>query len=94
MRGGSRNPYQTHDELYGFMERELAFKLMASHALVDEGYFKWLREDPEAAAEQLHIRLTGEDLEYLKGVVEWDEIEKVAGLVRESLHFELVTNSW
>jgi len=94
VRPGNENPYQTHDEPYGFMERELAFKLMASHALVDEAYFRWLREDPVAAADQLHIRLTDEDVKYLKGIVDWDSIEKVAFSVRESLHLDMVTNSW
>lgn len=81
-------------EPYGFMERELAFKLLASHAMVDEEFFRWLRSDPENAAAQLHIRLTERDVEYLTNTVQWDEIEKVAYQVRESLHLEQVTNSW
>jgi hypothetical protein len=79
---------------YGFMERELAFKLLASHALVDAEYFEWLRTDPEAAAAQLHIRLTANDLEYLRDVVEWDGIQSFADGIRERLHLDQVTNSW
>ena len=82
------------DEPYGFMEREVAFKLLASHAMVDPEYFQWLREDPEAAAAQLHIRLTEKDLEYLRNEVEWERLQKFEWEVRESLHLELVTNSW
>jgi hypothetical protein len=79
---------------YGFTERELAFKLLASHALVDEEFFQWLRSDPENAAAQLHIRLTERDVEYLTNVVEWDQIEEVSHGVRERLHLDQVTNSW
>lgn len=81
-------------EPYGFMERELIFKLLASHALVDAPFFDELRRDPESAAAQLHIRLTEEDIDYLKNSVEWDAINRSADDIRESLHLELVTNSW
>lgn len=81
-------------EPYGFMERELAFKLLASHALVDEEFFYQLRDDPESAAAQLHIRLTDADVDYIKNQVEWARIEETAGSIRESLHLDLVTNSW
>ena len=79
---------------YGFMERELAFKLLASHALVDAEFFDWLRKDPEAAAGQLHIRLTEQDVQYLREVVEWEGISFVADDIRARLHLDQVTNSW
>jgi hypothetical protein len=90
---------QMHDpredrEPYGFMERELAFKLLASHALVDAEFFQWLKSDPENAAAQLHIRLTERDVEYLTNVVEWDAIDTFAGDIRARLHLDQVTNSW
>jgi hypothetical protein len=81
-------------EPYGFMERELAFKLLAAHALVDPDFYEWLKSDPENAAGQLHIRLTNDDIEYLSKTVEWDSIDKVAEDIRERLHLPLVTNSW
>jgi hypothetical protein len=81
-------------EPYGFMERELIFKLLASHALVDEEFFYRLREDPESAAAQLHIRLTDADIDYIRNKVEWDRIEMTSESIRESLHLDLVTNSW
>jgi hypothetical protein len=81
-------------EPYGFMERELAFKLLASHALVDKEFFDWLRDDPENAAAHLHIRLTDADIDYIKNTVEWERIEETADPIRESLHLDLVTNSW
>jgi hypothetical protein len=83
------------------MERELAFKLLASHALVDRDYFEWLRKDPEAAAAELHIRLTEKDLDYLRNDVEWDVLAETnaRGLrnddaIRDALHLDRVTNSW
>ena len=88
-------------EPYGFMERELAFKLLASHALVDREFFDYLRRDPEAAAAELHIRLTEQDLEYLRNDVEWDRLARPneMGLrsddsIRDALHLDKVTNSW
>ena len=79
---------------YGFMERELAFKLLAAHALVDTEFYEWLRTDPENAAAQLHIRLTDQDIDYIQNVVEWDALGVRADDIRERLHLEMVTNSW
>ena len=76
------------------MERELIFKLLASHALVDADFHGRLRDDPESAAAELHIRLTDKDLDYLKNIVEWDRIEGVADDIRGTLHLDMVTNSW
>jgi hypothetical protein len=83
----------TRYEDYGRMERELAFKLLAAHAMVDKDFFERLRRDPRAAAEHLHIALTDADVEYIQGIG-WETIERSAESVRESLHLELVTNSW
>ena len=87
-------PTEHEEEPYGFMERELIFKLLASHALVDAGFFEELRRDPEAAATQLHIGLTEGDLNYLRTNVEWERIARHANTIRESLHLDLVTHSW
>jgi hypothetical protein len=97
--GGDAGMDNMHDpredrEPYGFMERELAFKLLAAHALVDAEFYDWLRRDPENAAAQLHIRLTDKDIDYIQNVVEWDSIDGLAPDIRERLHLDLVTNSW
>jgi hypothetical protein len=83
------------------MERELAFKLLASHALVDREFFEALRADPDSAAAQLHIRLTKEDVDYIRNVVEWDRLAEPTSRgirnddsIRDALHLEQVTNSW
>jgi len=83
-----------HREPYGFTEREIAFKLMATHAMVDAEYFERLRKDPVGAAAELHIALTDRDVEYLLNEVEWDRIAENAVPIRESLHLDIVTNSW
>jgi hypothetical protein len=83
-----------HREPYGFTEREIAFKLLASHAMVDAEFFEKLRNDPVGAAADLHIALTERDLEYLRTEVEWDRIAENADPIRESLHLDIVTNSW
>ena len=79
---------------YGYMEREIKFKLLAAHAMVDRKFFARLREDPVGAAAELHVRLSDNDLIYLRELVDWDRIAKVADDVRESLNLEMVTNSW
>jgi hypothetical protein len=80
--------------VYGYMERQVAFKLLAAHALADAEFFDELRRDPEAAAAQLHIRLTDRDIDYLNNSVEWDRIAQQADEIRDSLKLDLVTNSW
>jgi hypothetical protein len=89
---GSRD--QDGHEPYGFMERELAFKLLASHALVDGDFYTALQNDPERAAAGLHIRLTDEDIDYIANKVEWAVLTDTADDIREALHLDLVTNSW
>ncbi len=94
MEGGGSEPEGGEHEPYGFMERELIFKLLASHALVDRDFYWWLRKDPQGAAAELHIALTEEDVDYIQNQVEWDRIDEMADPIRESLHLEMVTNSW
>ena len=88
------NETNPEHERYGFMERELAFKLLASHAMVDAGFFEYLRKDPVAAAAHLHVALEPKDIEYLTKEVDWDRLSEMAEPVRASLKLELVTNSW
>lgn len=88
------NDSNPEPEPYGFMERELAFKLLASHALVDGGFFDYLRKDPVAAAAHLHIALEKDDIVYLTKEVDWERLATMAGPARESLKLELVTHSW
>ena len=88
------SPEQDEHEPYGFMERELVFKLLASHALVDRDFFYELKNDPEAAAAGLHIRLTDKDIDYIANKVEWSVLSASADEIREALHLDLVTNSW
>ena len=88
------NETNPEPEYYGFMERELAFKLLASHAMVDAGFFEYLRNDPVAAAAHLHIALEPKDIDYLTNEVDWDRLTEMAEPVRASLKLELVTHSW
>ena len=88
------NPDNPEHERYGFMERELAFKLLASHAMVDPDFFEYLRNDPVRAAAHLHIALEPRDIEYLTNEVDWETLAQMAEPVRSSLVLERVTNSW
>jgi hypothetical protein len=78
---------------YGYMERQLIFKLLAAHAMVDGDFFEQLRENPREAASQLRIDLTDADVEYINGV-DWETLGENAEAIREGLHLEQVTNSW
>jgi hypothetical protein len=87
------DPGTPSDEVYGLTERQLAFKLLAAHAMVDSGFYDRLREDPAAAAEELHIALRDDDLQYLREVVEWPVIDKYAEAIRTALHTDAVVRS-
>jgi len=82
-------------EEYGHMERQLAFKLLASHAMVNAEFFERLRADPAAAAVELHIALTPDDIDYIQNKVQWEVIDERAQEIRAALNLEEVVNpSW
>jgi hypothetical protein len=83
------------NEEYHPIERQLAFKLLASHAMVNAEFYQQLRTDPAAAAEELHIALTAEDIDYILHKVDWEVIGEHAEEVRQALNLEHVVNpSW
>ena len=82
------------DEPYGHTERQIAFKRLAAHALVDPEFYAKLRDDPVAACEEMYISLPGDDLAYLKSI-DWKVIDERAGEIREALHLEdVVASIW
>jgi hypothetical protein len=81
------------EEVYGHTERQLAFKLLASHAMVDPGFYKFLHDDPALAAASLHIMLTDDDIGYIKGIVQWDRLDQVADEVRDALQTKAIVGS-
>ena len=71
-------------EGYGRAERELAFKLLAVHAICDDyfpAFYDLLTSDPAAAAKQLHIKLTDEDVQYIVTTVAGGE----NGIARDTI---------
>ncbi len=78
---------------YGLIERQILFKLIAAHALVDAEFYKRLRGDPAAAAAEMNLALPDDDLEYLKSIVDWPVLDEHAEAVREALHTEAVVRS-
>ena len=84
---------EEHRPVYGYMERQLIFKLLAAHAMVDGEFFDQLRENPREAASQLRIDLTDADVEYINGVA-WETLSENAEAIRNGLNLEQVTNSW
>ena len=87
------------EEVYtGHTEREVAFKLLAAHALVDKEFYELLKADPATAVASLHIALDEEDLRYLKGGiqskgVEWERIDPYADEIRDAIHADVVVRS-
>jgi hypothetical protein len=97
------------DELYpASTEREVAFKLLAAHAVVDghemdteqevfTPFLDFLAEDPVGAAASLNFKLDDpEDIEYFQSLTQenWDAIRAAVIQVRPFLNLEVVTNSW
>lgn len=99
--GGGTDGGAGEGEVYtGHTEREVAFKLLAAHALVDREFYFFLRKDPVAAAASLHIVLEESDYEYIRGVttetgagLEWDRLDAHVDEIREALHTETVVRS-
>jgi hypothetical protein len=88
---------------YGSTERELAFKLLAAHAVCDDlfpEFLNRLRYSPRDAAAELHLSLTDDDVRYIQEKVQWDggetgvRLEDSLAAIRPLLVLEAVTNSW
>lgn len=62
--------------------------------MVDAPFYESLKNDPRAAAAELHIALTDEDVDYILNQVDWTRLDEIQYPVRESLQLKLVTNSW
>lgn len=86
----SRDELEAHD---GKVEREVAFKLLAAHAMVDAEFYQRLHRDPAAAAAELHICLDEADIRYIQEVVKWDKLDKYADAVRQALQAEQAIRS-
>lgn len=82
-------------------EREVAFKLIAAHALVDADYYRRLRQNPRAAVAELHFLLDESDYLYLSGLpsvddepgVQWETIDEQIETIRSALNAETVVRS-
>ncbi len=94
MNDGGANDGGAEEEVYDSLtEREVAFKMLAAHALVDRDFYFFLREDPVAAAASLHIALEESDYEYLRSGVQWDRIDPHADEIREAVNADMVVRS-
>jgi hypothetical protein len=83
-------------------EREVAFKMIAAHALVDKTYYDWLRESPRDAVAYLHFVLDETDYRYLENVpldgeppgVQWDTVDEHIDQIRSALNAGSVVRSF
>ena len=82
------------EEPYPLTERQIAFKRLAAHALVDPEFYRRLRDDPASAVEELYMRLPDEDIRYLKEI-EWPVLDERADEIRKALHLDdVVKSTW
>ena len=90
-----RDQSQGDEEPYGHTERQIAFKRLAAHALVDADFYAKLRDDPVAACEEMYISLPDADIEYLKTGVDWQVLDERADAIRKALNLEdVVASIW
>ena len=90
-----RDQSQGDEEPYGHTERQIAFKRLAAHALVDAEFYRKLRDNPAAACEEMYIHLQEDDLLYLQKVVDWPVLDERADAIRDALHLEgVVASIW
>ena len=82
-------------------EREVAFKLIAAHALVDEEFYQALRRNAREAVARLHFHLEDDDYLYLEGKttsegapgIEWEPIDDRIAEIRSALNAPTVVRS-
>ena len=100
---GNGDTHDTPPEEYTTKtEREVAFKMIAAHALVDAEYYRRLREDPRKAVAELRFILDDDDYLYLAGAtsedgerpgINWDAVDPVIDQLRSGLNQESVVRS-
>jgi hypothetical protein len=85
-------------------EREVAFKLIAAHALVDADFYRLLKDNPRDAIAKMSIAFEDEnDYRYLEGLaalddpeklgVNWDAVDPVIDQIRDGLNAPSVVRS-
>jgi len=85
-------------------EREVAFKLIAAHALVDADFYQELKDNPREAIKKMSIAFEDEnDYRYLEGLeslddpekpgVNWDAVDPVVDQIRAGLNAPSVVRS-
>ncbi len=96
-------PEEEEEEVYTTKtEREVAFKLLAAHALVDAKFYDFLRTSPREAVAYLHFALDESDYRYLEGTsldgeppgVQWEELDAHIEEVRSALNAGSVVRSF
>jgi hypothetical protein len=99
----SRDQDQQEEKTYTTKtEREVAFKLIAAHALVDAKFYEFLRTSPREAVAYLHFALDEVDYRYLENTplegeppgVQWEAIDAHIEEVRAALNADSVVRSF
>jgi hypothetical protein len=81
------------ESLAGAEGRELALKLLAAQAIADAEFFARLRQDPRAAAQEIHIFLDDDDLAFLS-TIDWNALATALPGIRAALHVGVAEASW
>ena len=92
--GGAGQGPSGGEEVYdGLTEREVAFKMLAAHALVDAEFYWLLRKDPVLACNSIYIALEETDYEYLRSGIQWDHIDPYQEEIRAAVNANMVVRS-
>jgi len=83
--------YQTAS-LRASTEREVALRLIVSRAIVDADFYRHLKEDPQAAIDELHIRLDDADLSRFHRL-DWARLDPHVEALRGELGFDTALRS-
>lgn len=98
-----QQPEEEAEELYTTKtEREVAFKMIAAHALIDAKFYEFLRANPRDAVAYLHFVLDDSDYRYLENMplegepagVQWEAIDAHIEEVRSALNAGSVVRSF
>jgi hypothetical protein len=78
---------------YGSPAALSPLKLLAIEALADPGFHDKLKNDPEAAVLALGLKLSEDQIEYLRDGIHW-AVDAHVDEMRQALHVEPAQASW
>jgi hypothetical protein len=76
------------------VEREVALRMIASRAAIDQDYLDMLRDDPAAAVAALNVSLSESDMQRFKSL-NWEAIQGYLDALRKEVGMEhMLRGAW